>query len=83
MGNLDWLTAVIPVSAVLGIIFALWLWKRVAKIQVNPKVVKPVEGEEHLLEEEQRGDEEVSWLSHPQAMGIACLGVRDVSVTVL
>lgn len=30
-----------------------------AKIEVNPKVVKPVEGEEHLLEEEQRGDEEV------------------------
>lgn len=60
MASLDGLTAIIPVSAILGIIFALWLWKRVAKISVKPKSVEPVSGEEYLLEEEQRGDEEVS-----------------------
>ncbi|GMH40159.1 hypothetical protein BSKO_08063 [Bryopsis sp. KO-2023] len=52
--------AVIPVSAVLGILFAVWMWKRVSNIQVNAKAAKTEgDGASYLLEEEQRGDDEV------------------------
>lgn len=53
------LVALIPISSVLGILFAVWLWKRVAKIQVKPKNVEPIPETQQLMEEEQRGDEEV------------------------
>jgi hypothetical protein len=51
----------IPTSAVLGIVFALWLWKRVSLITVNSSsnVFHSSNGREYLLEEEQRGDDEV------------------------
>lgn len=52
--------AVIPVAAVLGILFAVWMWFRVSKIQVNAGA-SPAEGDgsSHLLEEEQGGDNEI------------------------
>jgi H+-translocating diphosphatase len=51
----------IPLSAVVGIIFALWLWKRVSAIQLTggQSVFRSQNGREYLLEEEQRGDDEV------------------------
>jgi inorganic pyrophosphatase len=49
----------IPLSAVLGIIFALWLWKRVSAVSMSSGGAFRGGGREYLLEEEQRGDEEV------------------------
>ena len=50
----------IPVSAVLGIAFALWLWQRVSAIKVRGGAgVRSETGREYLLEEEQRGESEV------------------------
>uniref|UniRef100_A0A7S2QSI6 H(+)-exporting diphosphatase n=1 Tax=Chlamydomonas chlamydogama TaxID=225041 RepID=A0A7S2QSI6_9CHLO len=51
----------IPGASVLGIFFAFWLWKRVAQIQLvgGQSVVARGNGREYLLEEEQRGEEEV------------------------
>ncbi|WIA41962.1 hypothetical protein OEZ86_009266 [Tetradesmus obliquus] len=54
-------TVLIPVSAVLAIIFGAWLWKRVSAISMTPgqSVFRSQNGREYLLEEEQRGDDEV------------------------
>ena len=53
--------AVIPVACVLGIIFAIILWRTVAQIQLggSKSVLHSQNGREYLLEDEQRGDEEV------------------------
>lgn len=55
-------TVLIPVSAVLAIVFGLWLWKRVSAISLSPgqSVFRSQNGREYLLEEEQRGDDQVS-----------------------
>lgn len=51
----------IPVSALLGIVFALFLWHRVSQIKVRGgAAVRSENGREYLLEEEQRGESEVS-----------------------
>ena len=55
MGD-DGVTAVVPVAAICGILFALWLWKRVANIKMS---VRSRPGDSYLLEEEQRGEDEV------------------------
>lgn len=48
-------------SALAGVIFALFLWHRVSKIRVGGGGVRRAEnGREYLLEEEQRGENEVS-----------------------
>ncbi|KAF6252549.1 pyrophosphate-energised proton pump [Scenedesmus sp. NREL 46B-D3] len=54
-------TVVIPVSAILAIVFGAWLWKRVSAISLTPgqSVFRSQNGREYLLEEEQRGDDEV------------------------
>lgn len=54
-------TILIPASAVLAIAFGLWLWKRVSAISLVPgqNVFRSSNGREYLLEEEQRGDDEV------------------------
>eukprot|EP00775_Hariotina_reticulata_P003821 gene3821-4079_t len=54
-------TVLIPVSAVLAIVFGLWLWKRVSAISLSPgqSVFRSQNGREYLLEEEQRGDDQV------------------------
>jgi inorganic pyrophosphatase len=54
-------TVLIPVSAILAIIFGLWLWKRVSAISLSPgqSVFRSQNGREYLLEEEQRGDDQV------------------------
>ena len=49
-------TALIPIAAICAIVFALWLWKRVAGVKLS---VKPRLGDSYLLEEEQRGEDEV------------------------
>lgn len=51
----------IPGAPILGILFAIWLWKRVSNIHMvgGQSVLKGANGREYLLEEEQRGDEEV------------------------
>lgn len=55
-------TVVIPVFAVIGILFGLWMWRRVANIHLTPgqSVFRSQNGREYLLEEEQRGDDEAS-----------------------
>jgi inorganic pyrophosphatase len=57
----DWVATVgIPLSAVAGVIFAIWLWYRVSLIQVRGGTVSTSEtGREYLLEEEQHGEGEV------------------------
>ena len=51
----------IPASGLIGIAFALWLWTRVAQIKVRGgAAVRSENGREYLLEEEQRGESEVS-----------------------
>jgi hypothetical protein len=53
-------TLFIPFSAVVGIVFALILWKRVSEIRVGGGgAVRSENGREYLLEEEQRGESEV------------------------
>lgn len=54
-------TVYIPATAVVGILFGVWLWKRVSAISMTPgqSVFKTANGREYLLEEEQRGDDEV------------------------
>ncbi|KAL6754594.1 vacuolar H+-pyrophosphatase [Haematococcus lacustris] len=51
----------IPTATVLGIVFAVYLWKVVAKVQMTggQNVVRSQNGREYLLEEEQRGEEDV------------------------
>lgn len=53
-------SALIPISAVAGILFALWLWQRVSAIPVRGSAgIRSETGREYLLEEEQRGESEV------------------------
>lgn len=51
----------IPACCVVGILFAVFLWKRVAAIQLTAgaQTIRSANGREYLLEEEQRGEEEV------------------------
>mmetsp|Transcript_12334 Transcript_12334/g.30187 ORF Transcript_12334/g.30187 Transcript_12334/m.30187 type:complete len:768 (-) Transcript_12334:1223-3526(-) len=51
----------IPVSCLFGLVFAVYLWKVVSKVQLvgGQNVVRSQNGREYLLEEEQRGEEEV------------------------
>lgn len=50
----------IPLCSLVGIFFALFLWKRVAAIKVRGgAAVRSENGREYLLEEEQRGESEV------------------------
>lgn len=51
-------TVGIPLSALLGIAFAVILWRRVSLIKVRGGG-RPENGREYLLEEEQRGESEV------------------------
>jgi len=54
-------SVIIPGSAVVAILFAIVLWKRVASIQLTggQAVLRSQNGREYLLEEDQRGEEEV------------------------
>lgn len=50
----------VPVAALAGIIFAIWLWYRVSAIKVRGgSGVSSQNGREYLLEEEQRGESEI------------------------
>ena len=50
----------VPISALIGIAFAVFLWQRVSAIQVRGTAGGRSEnGREYLLEEEQRGEDEV------------------------
>ncbi|KAK9833763.1 hypothetical protein WJX74_005205 [Apatococcus lobatus] len=56
----DSATYFIPASAVVSIIFAVWLWGRVSAVRVAPAThTRSENGREYLLEEEQRGEDEV------------------------
>ena len=54
-------TILIPVSALLAIAFGVWLWWRVSFIKVGSghHGLRTENGREYLLEEEQRGEDEV------------------------
>lgn len=54
-------TVLIPVSALLSIAFGIWLWYRVSAIKVGNghHGLRTENGREYLLEEEQRGEDEV------------------------
>eukprot|EP00951_Prasinocladus_malaysianus_P023718 scaffold202417_cov42-Prasinocladus_malaysianus.AAC.1 len=62
--NLDlFVNVFIPVCSLIGIAWGAVLWKRVAAVKVTGGVaVRGNNGGEYLLEEEQRGDEEVGLL---------------------
>lgn len=55
-------TILIPASAVLSIAFGIWLWYRVSAIKVGNghHGLRTENGREYLLEEEQRGEDEVN-----------------------
>lgn len=54
-------TGFIFFSGIAGVIFALFLWKRVSEIRVGGGgALHSENGREYLLEEEQRGESEVS-----------------------
>ena len=56
----DSATYFIPSAAGLSIIFAVWLWARVSAVRVAPAThTRSENGREYLLEEEQRGEDEV------------------------
>ena len=58
----------IPASALLAIAFAVFLWARVSRIKVAGAGGQSGEnGRQYLLEEEQRGEDEVRILSHIQS----------------
>jgi hypothetical protein len=51
---------IIIASALAGVVFALFLWHRVSKIRVGGGgALRAENGREYLLEEEQRGENEV------------------------
>jgi hypothetical protein len=52
-------TILIPASAAVGVLFAIILWQRVSKIQMTGGSVFRSGDRAYLLEEEQRGDDEV------------------------
>ena len=83
----DSFTYFIPASAVVSIIFAVWLWIRVSAVRVAPAThTRSENGREYLLEEEQRGEDEVSWeqtpVTHlaPLTLRYPLCGVRPVFV---
>lgn len=51
----------IPGASILAVVFAIWLWQRVAQVQMlgGQSLLRTGNGREYLLEEEQRGEEEV------------------------
>ena len=56
----DSFTYFIPAAAVVSILFAVWLWARVSAVRVAPAThTRSENGREYLLEEEQRGEDEV------------------------
>lgn len=61
----------VPISALLGIIFAVVQWQRVSSIKVHGGVSRTEDGRSYLLEEEQRGESEVSWTKHALAVAPA------------
>ena len=75
----DWVaTWGVPASAVLGLVFGIWLWQRVAQIKVRGGgAVRADGGREYLLEEEQRGEGELGELGRAAAAAPrAMAGVR-------
>lgn len=54
-------TILIPVAALIAIGFGVWLWYRVSAIKVGTghQGLRTENGREYLLEEEQRGEDEV------------------------
>lgn len=61
----------VPVSALLGIVFAVFLWQRVSNIKVRGGVSRGEDGRSYLLEEEQRGESEASGLCAAPVCGPA------------
>ena len=62
----DSATYFIPTAAVLSIVFAVWLWGRVSTVRVAPAThTRSENGREYLLEEEQRGEDEVHGSIYP------------------
>ena len=64
-------TILIPASALVSIAFGIWLWYRVSAIKVGNghHGLRTENGREYLLEEEQRGEDEV----HAACVGhLAC-----------
>ena len=65
----------IPAAALVSIAFAILLWARVSRVKVAGAGGQSGEnGRQYLLEEEQRGEDEVRILSY-----ILCLGVMACS----
>lgn len=56
------LTIIVPIASIIAILFAVWLWKRVSNIKLVFKS-QAQQNQPYLLEEEQRGDDEVVQLA--------------------
>lgn len=69
----------IPLSAILGVAFAIFLWYRVSQIRVGGGSGSSGNGREYLLEEEQRGEAEVCDIldfdgsPKPNAVSMMCI----------
>jgi hypothetical protein len=62
----------IPISALCGVVFAIFLWQRVSQIRVGAgSSLRAENGREYLLEEEQRGESEVGLMSSSTTLCIA------------
>lgn len=72
----------IPLSAVLSICFGAWLWWRVSFVSTTAgqSTIRSMNGREYLLEEEQRGDDEVGMLVNRMNK---CMSVQDSNCLIL
>ena len=68
-------TILIPISAVIAIVFGIVLWGRVAAVKVGrgQNSVRSENGREYLLEEEGRGEDEVRRLLPMLVPFLRCL----------
>jgi inorganic pyrophosphatase len=52
----------VPTASAVGVLFAIFLWARVSNIKLTADGSGATNGRAYLLEEEQRGDDEVGLL---------------------
>jgi len=73
-------TILIPASALISIAFGIWLWYRVSAIKVGNghHGLRTENGREYLLEEEQRGEDEVHFTCACQLLLVERLYLRGI-----
>ncbi len=73
-------TILIPASALISIAFGIWLWYRVSAIKVGNghHGLRTENGREYLLEEEQRGEDEVHFTCACRLLLVERLHLRGI-----